>query len=196
MERSSNNVAFAIKMEVNSSDFPQIKMEQNSNVIDDEIKIGNDFSDIVSEIKMEDNSNHIGIERSNDKQQFQKRIIIREIEKSYVCDVCDKEFKHKSSLKVHYYTHLERKPHDCYVCSLSFTRKYRLVHHYLNHCKKKVITPQTSEKRPRKSQNPRKYTPPHKIKLHTCDMCFKGFAKLLLKKMGNRRIKSPSTEGI
>ncbi|GFR22355.1 zinc finger protein [Trichonephila clavata] len=165
---NSNISALGIKGELNLSDVSEIKM------LPKELK-KEESSDIKLEGNCSDFENNINV-KSSDIGDVQNRIVIREIEKSYVCDVCDKEFKHKSSLKVHYYSHLERKPHECYVCSLSFTRKYRLVNHYLNHCKKKTTAPQqTPRKRSRKLQNPRKCTTPRKARLHTCDMCFNEF---------------------
>ncbi|GFX55718.1 zinc finger protein 782 [Trichonephila clavipes] len=174
---NSNNIARVIKKEVNSSNDSEIrtlpkevKKEESS-----DIKMEENCIDFLYEINVK--SSDIGDGRLSGKEQFQNRAVIRQIEKSYVCDVCDKEFKHKSSLKVHYYSHLVRKPHECYVCSLSFTRKYRLVNHSLNHCKKKTTASQQApEKRSRKSQNPRKCTTtPRNSRLRTCDMCFKEF---------------------
>ncbi|GFS40784.1 zinc finger protein [Trichonephila inaurata madagascariensis] len=160
---NSNNIARGIKEEVNSSDESEIRTLPKEVIKEEssDIKLERNCSDFGNEINVK--LSDIGDGRLSGKEQFQNRAVIREIEKSYVCDVCDKEFKHKNSLKVHHYSHLERKPQECYVCSLSFTRKYRLVNHSLNHCKKKTTASQQApEKRSRKSQNPRKYTTPRK----------------------------------
>ena len=56
---------------------------------------------------------------------------------AFVCDVCQKQFKSKSYLKVHKRIHSSEKPYKCNVCGRNFAWKGDLTRHMLVHSSKK-----------------------------------------------------------
>ena len=71
-------------------------------------------------------------------------------DKPYKCTVCDKSYKDRKSLKVHYRTHSGEKPFQCDLCDKAFSQRPGLKSHYRIH---------TGEK-------------PYK-----CDLCNKSFSQ-------------------
>ncbi|KAJ6640700.1 Zinc finger protein, partial [Pseudolycoriella hygida] len=52
---------------------------------------------------------------------------------SYVCELCGKSFKNKTSLKKHSYSHSGERPFGCTYCSKRFTVKDKLKNHIMRH---------------------------------------------------------------
>ncbi|KYM94375.1 hypothetical protein ALC62_14990 [Cyphomyrmex costatus] len=48
---------------------------------------------------------------------------------THKCEKCPREFKHKSSLRIHDRTHNNEKPFKCDVCGTRFTQKGNLKKH-------------------------------------------------------------------
>lgn len=57
---------------------------------------------------------------------------------AYKCKVCNKSFRRNSSLRLHSYTHLDKKPFPCThsPCSKSFATNRQLEHHKFTHLKR------------------------------------------------------------
>ena len=58
-------------------------------------------------------------------------------EKPFKCDLCDKFFSHKQSLRTHKQLHTGEKPFQCEICNKSFARKAHLQGHMNTHTKEK-----------------------------------------------------------
>ena len=57
--------------------------------------------------------------------------------KAFICDVCEKTFKTKSSLTVHKRIHSIERSFKCDTCDKRFTRKDHLLQHMVVHTGKK-----------------------------------------------------------
>ena len=57
-------------------------------------------------------------------------------DKPYKCEVCPKQFNHKTDLRRHMCLHTGEKPFSCEVCGKGFIREDRMVKHADTHKKK------------------------------------------------------------
>ena len=57
-------------------------------------------------------------------------------DKPYKCEVCPKQFNHKTDLRRHMCLHTGEKPFSCDVCGKGFIREDRMVKHADTHKKK------------------------------------------------------------
>ena len=57
-------------------------------------------------------------------------------DKPYKCEVCPKQFNHKTDLRRHMCLHTGEKPFTCDVCGKGFIREDRMVKHADTHKKK------------------------------------------------------------
>lgn len=53
--------------------------------------------------------------------------------KLYKCDLCDRSFLRKTSIKVHRKSHTGEKPYSCNHCSKAFSEKKKLNNHISSH---------------------------------------------------------------
>ena len=60
-------------------------------------------------------------------------------DKPYKCEVCPKQFNHKTDLRRHMCLHTGEKPFACEVCGKGFIREDRMVKHSDTHKKKQPI---------------------------------------------------------
>ena len=57
-------------------------------------------------------------------------------DKPYKCDVCPKQFNHKTDLRRHMCLHTGEKPFTCETCGKGFIREDRMIKHADTHKKK------------------------------------------------------------
>ncbi|TRY79868.1 hypothetical protein TCAL_06040 [Tigriopus californicus] len=60
-------------------------------------------------------------------------------DKPYKCDVCPKQFNHKTDLRRHMCLHTGEKPFSCDVCGKGFIREDRMIKHSDTHKKKQPL---------------------------------------------------------
>lgn len=67
-----------------------------------------------------------------------KTKMIKEEEK-HICEICNKEFKRKYTLKEHLLTHNVTRPYVCNICEKGFVRKDHLTRHSKTHKRNKYV---------------------------------------------------------
>ena len=67
---------------------------------------------------------------------FQEHMAKHSGDKPYKCEVCPKQFNHKTDLRRHMCLHTGEKPFSCEVCGKGFIREDRMVKHADTHKKK------------------------------------------------------------
>ena len=67
---------------------------------------------------------------------FQEHLAKHAGDKPYKCEVCPKQFNHKTDLRRHMCLHTGEKPFSCEVCGKGFIREDRMVKHADTHKKK------------------------------------------------------------
>ena len=67
---------------------------------------------------------------------FQEHLAKHAGDKPYKCEVCPKQFNHKTDLRRHMCLHTGEKPFSCEVCGKGFIREDRMVKHAETHKKK------------------------------------------------------------
>ena len=70
---------------------------------------------------------------------FQEHLAKHAGDKPYKCEVCPKQFNHKTDLRRHMCLHTGEKPFACDVCGKGFIREDRMVKHSDTHKKKQPI---------------------------------------------------------
>ena len=70
------------------------------------------------------------------KSLFQEHMAKHSGDKPYKCEVCPKQFNHKTDLRRHMCLHTGEKPFTCDVCGKGFIREDRMVKHADTHKKK------------------------------------------------------------
>ena len=70
---------------------------------------------------------------------FQEHLAKHAGDKPYKCEVCPKQFNHKTDLRRHMCLHTGEKPFACEVCGKGFIREDRMVKHADTHKKKQPI---------------------------------------------------------
>ena len=63
------------------------------------------------------------------KSLFQEHMAKHSGDKPYKCEVCPKQFNHKTDLRRHMCLHTGEKPFTCDVCGKGFIREDRMVKH-------------------------------------------------------------------
>ena len=64
---------------------------------------------------------------------LERSVAMSNANKSYKCQICDRNFKYSSRLITHNRIHTGEKPYRCKVCGQSFNQSNHLAHHVLIH---------------------------------------------------------------
>jgi hypothetical protein len=67
---------------------------------------------------------------------YQEHMAKHSGDKPYKCEVCPKQFNHKTDLRRHMCLHTGEKPFSCEVCGKGFIREDRMIKHSDTHKKK------------------------------------------------------------
>ncbi|GBN27286.1 Zinc finger protein 595 [Araneus ventricosus] len=98
--------------------------------------------------------------------------------KQFICNACQKLFKHKSHLKRHLFIHEKIKPYRCSICGKFFTQKTDLQRHGLVHTGEKPFICELCSKGFKRKQDLNSHMPIHTgEKLYSCEVCGKAFTR-------------------
>lgn len=99
--------------------------------------------------------------------------------KSYVCDVCQKEFRGKSDLSRHKLIHTAERPYECRICGNKYRQEINLKNH--------ITSAHNKQKEFACKECPKKFALKERLRLHmrihtgekpyACSLCDKRFAR-------------------
>ena len=173
VQYNSTNWLSAIRMEIEPRH--TFLMAAKYEWLSESIKTGSfvyfQFSNNKRELEVDDEKDRFSISVS----RIQK---ISAVYKSFVCDMCDKEFKQKSSLKSHQRIHTGDKHHVCGTCHKGFAQKATLEQHQRVHTGDKPCQCKTCHKRFAYMTNLNSHHLVHTSeKPYMCDICGKAFTQ-------------------
>ncbi|XP_036149519.1 zinc finger and SCAN domain-containing protein 2 isoform X2 [Monomorium pharaonis] len=96
----------------------------------------------------------------------------------FVCNKCNKSFKHKQLLQRHQLVHSDNRPHNCKSCNASFKTKANLVNHQSTHTgQKKYLCEICKQQFAHKTSLTLHYRWHSGQKPFTCSVCQKSFSQ-------------------
>ena len=97
-------------------------------------------------------------------------------EKKFVCNICEKTYKRKSSLATHLVTHTDIKPFKCLQCNKEFLRNSDLRKHAVMHTGDKPYVCKVCRKQFSQSSNMLTHLRRHSgVRPFSCPVCGKNF---------------------
>ncbi|GFW03363.1 zinc finger protein 91 [Trichonephila clavipes] len=66
-----------------------------------------------------------------------RHLLIHTKEKAHICDICNKDFSRRDTLKAHLRIHTNEMPYSCELCNKAFSQSSTLKTHLLIHTKEK-----------------------------------------------------------
>ncbi|GFT98363.1 zinc finger protein 227 [Trichonephila clavipes] len=114
----------------------------------------------------------------SEKHSLKEHLRICTKAKRYACEVCNKEFSRIDYLKAHLLTHTKEKPYVCEVCNKGFSQACNLKEHLLVHTKEKLYVCYVCNQVFSLKDNLKRHLRIHiKDKPYICDVCKKGFSQ-------------------
>ncbi|XP_018057196.1 PREDICTED: zinc finger protein 189-like isoform X5 [Atta colombica] len=96
----------------------------------------------------------------------------------FVCNKCNKSFKHKQLLQRHQLVHSDNRPHACKFCNSSFKTKANLINHQSTHTgQKKYLCEICKQQFAHKTSLTLHYRWHNGQKPYTCTVCQKSFSQ-------------------
>ena len=170
----------------NQKDFPHLNEDEEEAILgklcvtDDEtdpeiIELNSVEKVIISDNDEEDEES----QDSGECKVYEAKSLPKRLRKSYICDVCHKEFRGKSDLTRHKFVHTDEKPFKCETCNKSYRQEINLKNH--------IISAHKKEKEFACTQCPKTFALKERLRLHmrlhtgekpyACQQCDKRFAR-------------------
>ena len=105
---------------------------------------------------------------------------------AFVCQYCQKRYRHQSTLKDHLNTHQEHKGFLCDICGRSFKTKDLCASHRLSHGERKLTCSECGAKFKQRNVLHQHKTVKHGLKKFVCKTCGKDFSTKQNRDIHNR----------
>nr|CAD7602677.1 unnamed protein product [Timema genevievae] len=111
-----------------------------------------------------------------EKGSLNKHLLVHSKQRKYKCEVCNKIFKWTSHLKRHLLIHSEQRNYKCDVCNKSFKLKGSLNSHLLGHSEQRNYKCNVCDKSFKRKNTLNSHLLIHsEQRKYKCDICYKSF---------------------